>query len=163
MIDLINLKELAKDITVLYVEDNDIARKKTHELLSKVFEKVDTAPNGQEGLSLYMKHKYDLVISDIVMAKLNGLEMVTSIKQVHKAQRIIFLSSYSDISFLTQAIELGIDGFIFKPIEHEKFFDVIHKLLIQVKYTRENRQYKINLEDLVSQRTKQLEDKILFY
>jgi len=159
MKDLNNLKEIAHNISVLYVEDNDLARRKTSELLKKIFKDVQTASNGEEGLSLYMKQKFDLVISDIVMAKLNGIEMVTSIKQVHKSQRIVFLSSYSDISFLTQAIELGIDGFLFKPLEHEKFFDLLHKLLIQIKHTRENRQYKINLEDLVNQRTKQLEEK----
>jgi len=154
-----NIKEIAKNISVLYVEDNDLARKKTSELLKRIFDDVQTASNGEEGLSLYMKQKFDLVISDIVMAKLNGIEMVTSIKQVHKSQRIIFLSSYSDITFLTQAIELGVDGFLFKPLEHDKFFDLLHKLLIQIKHTRENRQYKINLEDLVNQRTRQLEEK----
>ena len=159
MRDLTKLKELAKDITVLYVEDNEMARQKTSTLLKKIFKHVSTASNGQEGLSLYMKNKFNLVISDIVMPKLNGLEMINSIKQVYKSQRVIFLSSYSDINYLTQAIELGVDGFVFKPLEHDKFFDVINKLLMQIKQTRENRQYKVGLEDLVSQRTMQLEEK----
>jgi len=159
MNDLTNLQELAKGISVLYVEDNDIARKKTSNLLKKIFKNVSTASNGQEGLSLYMKSKFNLVISDIVMPKLNGLEMINAIKQVHKSQRVIFLSSYSDITYLTQAIELGVDGFVFKPLEYDKFFDVIHKLLIQIRHTSENKQYKAGLEDLVSQRTKQLEEK----
>lgn len=159
MQNLIELRDLAKGITVLYVEDNDIARKKTYNLFKKIFKEVHTASNGQDGLALYMKHKFDLVISDIVMAKLNGLEMVISIKQVYKSQRVIFLSSYADINFLTQAIELGVDGFIFKPIVHDKLFDVLYKILMQIKYTRENKQYKTNLEDLVKQRTKELEEK----
>ena len=159
MQNLIELRYLAKGITVLYVEDNDIARKKTYNLFKKIFKEVHTASNGQDGLALYMKHKFDLVISDIVMAKLNGLEMVISIKQVYKSQRVIFLSSYADINFLTQAIELGVDGFIFKPIVHDKLFDVLYKILMQIKYTRENKQYKTNLEDLVKQRTKELEEK----
>lgn len=159
MKDLDNLRELAQGITVLYVEDNDQARKKTFELLKKIFKDVQIASNGQEGLSLYMKHKYDLVISDIMMAKLNGIEMASSIKQVYKSQRIVFLSSYSEVDFLTQAIELGVDGFVFKPLEHDKFFNVLYKILIQIKHTRENKQYKSNLEDLVNQRTKQLEEK----
>lgn len=159
MKDLDNLRELAQGITVLYVEYNDQARKKTFELLKKIFKDVQIASNGQEGLSLYMKHKYDLVISDIMMAKLNGIEMASSIKQVYKSQRIVFLSSYSEVDFLTQAIELGVDGFVFKPLEHDKFFNVLYKILIQIKHTRENKQYKSNLEDLVNQRTKQLEEK----
>ena len=159
MQDLNKLRELANDITVLYVEDNDVARKKTYELFKRIFKEVYTASNGQDGLALYMKHKFDLVITDIVMAKLNGLEMIISIKQVYKSQRVIFLSSYSDINFLTQAIELGVDGFIFKPIDRDKLFDVLHKILMQIKYTRENKQYKTNLEDLVNQRTKQLKEK----
>jgi len=159
MNDLSHIKELAKNISVLYVEDNELAQRKTAELLRRVFPTVSTASNGEEGLALYMKEKFDLVISDIVMAKLNGLEMATAMKQVHKSQRIIFLSSYSDINFLTQAIELGIDGFVFKPLEHDKFFNVIHKLLIQIQDTRENKQYKTKLEVLVKQRTQQLEEK----
>lgn len=159
MNDIHTLKELAKGITVLYVEDNEIARKKTSDLFKRIFKEVHTASNGQEGLALYMKHKFDLVISDIVMAKLNGLEMIISIKQVYKSQRVIFLSSYADINFLTQAIELGVDGFVFKPIERDKLFDVIHKILLQIQDTQENKQYKTNLEDLVKQRTKELEEK----
>ena len=148
MKDLENLKQLAVNIRVLYVEDNDLARKKTYELLTKIFPVVETATNGQDGLALYMKAKYDLVISDIVMSKLNGLEMITSIKKVHKSQRVIFLSSYSDISFLTQAIELGIDGFVFKPIDTDKFYLILEKTLKHIKNIKENIEYKKKFKKL---------------
>ena len=56
MIDLNKLNYLAQDIRVLYVEDNEVARKKTHKVLSRIFNNIDIAKNGREGLTLFIKN-----------------------------------------------------------------------------------------------------------
>lgn len=151
------LQKMADGICVLYVEDNDILREKMTKILKMFFTDIDTAINGINGLEMYMKKKYDLIISDIVMPELNGIELVKSIKNVSKSQRIIFLSAYTEIKYLIEAIELGVDGFVFKPIEYEKLYIILLKVLKQIKQTRENLSYKTDLEKLVQERTKELE------
>ncbi|MFA9374070.1 MAG: SpoIIE family protein phosphatase [Poseidonibacter sp.] len=151
-----NIKNLAKGISVLYVEDNDVAREKTTKLLKRIFTNVDVATSGKEGLLLYLEKKQDLIISDIIMNNLNGLEMTKAIKDVSKEQRVIFLSAYTEQRYLSQAIELGADGFVFKPIDTDKFYFILEKTLKQIKSTKENIQYKQNLEKLVEERSADL-------
>jgi len=151
------LKKISKGISVLYVEDNDILREKMAKTFKMFFSDIDTAFNGKNALELYMNKKYDLVISDIVMPELNGIELVKAIKNVSKSQRIIFLSAYTEIKYLIEAIELGVDGFVFKPIEYEKLYMILLKVIKQIKQTMENLSYKTDLEKLVQERTKELE------
>lgn len=153
---ILNLKQLAKNISVLYVEDEHLARKKTAKLLDRVFDNVDIAKNGIEGLFLFMKSNHDLIISDIVMGNMDGLEMAKLIKNVESEQNIIFLSAYTDQKFLTKAIELGVDAFVFKPINTDKFYSTIEKSLKQIILKKENLEYKKSLEKLVEQRTADL-------
>ena len=151
------LKTISTGISVLYVEDNDILREKMLKMFKMFFTDIDAAINGKNGLELYMNKKYDLVISDIVMPELNGLELVKAIKNVSKSQRIIFLSAYTEIKYLIEAIELGVDGFVFKPIQYEKLYDILLKVVKQINQTKENLTYKNDLEILVQERTKELE------
>lgn len=151
------LKNRAADISVLYVEDNDLLRGKISKKLKLIFDDVDTANNGKNALNLYMHKEYDIVISDIVMPELNGIELIKSIKNVSKSQRVIFLSAYTEIKYLIEAIELRVDGFVFKPIEYEKLYEVLIKVIKLIKITRENSSYKTDLEKLVLKRTEELE------
>lgn len=156
MKNITGLKELSKNISVLYVEDNEVARKKTYKILSRIFENIDVAKNGKEGLLLYMKSKHDLILSDIIMNTMDGLEMARIIKSVKSDQSIIFLSAYTEQRFLTRAIELGVDGFVFKPIDTEKFYSIIKKAVNQILVIKENLEYKVNLEKLVEKRSSDL-------
>lgn len=156
MDDITEIKLLSKDIKVLYVEDNEIARTKTHKLLSRIFDDIEVAVNGKEGLFLYMKSKHDLIISDIIMNIMDGLEMARIIKTVEIEQSIIFLSAYTEQKFLTKAIELGVDGFVFKPLDVNKFYFTIKKTIKHILLKRENIEYKQNLEKLVEERSSDL-------
>lgn len=147
------LKVLAKNISVLYVEDEQAARKSTSKILSRIFDTVDIAKNGIEGLFLFMQSKHDLIISDIVMGNMDGLEMARLIKNVEEEQSIIFLSAYTDQKFLTKAIELGVDAFVFKPINTDMFYTTLDKTLKHIILKKENIAYKKSLEKLVEDRT----------
>ncbi len=150
------INKLAENVSVLYVEDNDIAREKTYKLLKRTFSNIDVAINGKEGLVLYLEKKHDLIISDIIMNNVNGLEMTKAIKNISQDQRVIFLSAYTEQKYLSQAIELGVDGFVFKPIDTDKFYFILEKTLKHIKSTRENIEYKENLEKLVEERSADL-------
>lgn len=94
-----------------------------------------TAENGQEGLELYKQHAPDIVVSDIKMPKMNGLEMIKEIKNLNKEQLILLLSAHSDSEYLFEAINLNVDGYILKPID----LDVVNDKVTQLTRILENK------------------------
>lgn len=128
------LLEYTKDLNVLYVEDDFELLKSTSELLSNYFLTIDKAVNGQEGLDKYLEYfqnnekYYDIVITDINMPNLDGIEMSKKIYAINPIQKIIITSAHNEVKFLSNAIEISIDGFITKPIDNLQLTRVIYKV-----------------------------------
>ena len=131
-----------KKLTVLYVEDEADVRGSTCRLLENYFARVDVAENGQLGLERYNmmldKKRYDLVISDVNMPHLNGLEMSRLIRNRYAEQVIILITAHNDTHFLLDAIKLGINAYILKPID----LDELSKVFFQSAKNIVN-QYKV--------------------
>jgi len=133
MIDTKMMIEYTKELTVLYVEDDLTLLENTLELFSNYFKSVDTAVNGQDGFEKYIAFEkensfyYDLVIADINMPKLNGLDMAQKIYAKNSMQAIIITTAHNENEYLVKAIELGVDGFITKPIESTALNKVLYK------------------------------------
>ena len=131
-----------KKLTVLYVEDEADVRGSTCRLLENYFARVDVAENGQLGLERYNmmldKKRYDLVISDVNMPHLNGLEMAGLIRNRYAEQVIILITAHNDTHFLLDAIKLGINAYILKPID----LDELSKVFFQSAKNIVN-QYKV--------------------
>ena len=127
------LLENSKQLTILYVEDDRELAATTQELFQLFFLQVDLAYDGIEGLALYRDfyedrgYYYDIVITDITMPDMDGLEMSKRILKTNAEQSIIIITAYNEMKYLNQAINLGIDGFITKPIENEKLYKVLNK------------------------------------
>ncbi|MBT6765274.1 MAG: response regulator [Prolixibacteraceae bacterium] len=113
------------NISVLFVDDNEIIRQLYKKFLAKHVENLFIAKDGHHGLELYEKHKPDLVITDMVMPVMNGLEMVKEIKKIAQDAKIIVMSAYSDKDSFIEAIHLGIDGYLMKPVEAKKLLSLI--------------------------------------
>jgi putative nucleotidyltransferase with HDIG domain len=150
---LTELRERAKDIKLLYVEDEQSLREIMHTYLSKFFPSLDVAKDGQEGLELFNKNKYDIIITDILMPKLSGLEMATLIKQENENQNIVIVSAYSDTKDFIESIKLGIDGYILKPIDFGQLNKMLFKLVEKIDIFKENIKYQNNLQELVEIKT----------
>jgi EAL domain-containing protein (putative c-di-GMP-specific phosphodiesterase class I)/DNA-binding NarL/FixJ family response regulator len=121
-----------KNITILYCEDEEDLRNITYDILSQYTKKVLVAQDGQKGLEIYKDYaeKIDLIITDINMPIMNGLDMIREIKKLNENIAIIVATAFSSSSYLLDAIELGIDKYILKPINIIKLFDTISKALI---------------------------------
>lgn len=134
MLDYVLLEEYAKDIKVLFVEDDEAIRKEVYDLLLNIFPNVDTAVDGEDGFKKYLsfheqkKCFYDLIISDIKMPKIDGVELSKKIYEVNKEQELIILSAYNDKEYLLKFINMGISQFITKPIEVDAFINVIYTI-----------------------------------
>ena len=129
-----SLKKLSKQLNVLYVEDDSSIRVNTHELFKQIFNKVDIAVDGVEGIESYKKYfldnncYYDIVITDILMPNMNGIDMSKAIHEINKNQKIVVISAHNEKEYLIDAINTNIDGFIQKPLELEQFIEVIRKI-----------------------------------
>ena len=137
------IKKQAKNLTVLYVEDENIVREATCELLLNYFEHIDVAVDGEDGLTRYndffkVNNKfYDLIITDINMSKMSGIDMTKEMLKLNSQQDIIIVSAYNDSERLQKLMELGISNFVSKPItsiELTKFLEkAIKSIYLKIK------------------------------
>ena len=127
MNDISNLK----NITVLYVEDEKELREVTSSILQSFTKNQYIATNGQEGYDLFLKHDsdIDLIISDINMPILNGLEMIKKIKDINKNVPIIVTTAFSNKEYLLEAIDIGVDKYVLKPVDVSKLLQAMSQSL----------------------------------
>lgn len=121
--------ELLKNYTILYAEDEKGIQEETNEILELLFKKVFLASNGLEAKELYKKHKPDLVISDIKMPKLNGLDFVKELRKDDEITPIAITTAFTDTELILLAIELNLLKYIIKPVTKEKLFEVFDKFI----------------------------------
>lgn len=122
------IKKLA-NFSVLYVEDEDGARNNIKEILEIFFKTIYLAKNGEEAYKLYMEKKPDLIITDIKMPKLNGIELIQKIRKTNSKIRVIVLSAHTDLDYMLQAVELHLVKYIVKPITEAKLYDALNAFL----------------------------------
>lgn len=113
------------NISVLFVDDNDTIRQLYRRILEKHVNHLYIAEDGSHGLELYQKHKPDLVITDMVMPVMNGLEMVKEIKKIAPDAKFVVMSAYSEKDSFVESIHLGVDGYLMKPVEAKKLLSLI--------------------------------------
>jgi len=126
-------------LTLLYVEDEKEAREELQEYLNISVDKLYVAKNGQEGLELFKEFTPDIVLTDIAMPKMNGIEMSKNIKQLNKFTPIIITTAFSDAGYMSEAIDIGIDSYILKPLNLQK---INEKLNQTAKYLVESIELK---------------------
>jgi len=150
------LQEAAKEMRVLYVEDDPLIRHEYIAFLSRFFVEIDSAENGQEGVDAAFAKRYDLIISDYQMPLLNGLEMIEIIKEKYPSQATLLVSAHKDNDILYRSVELGVDGYLFKPIERIQTIDVLYKIVAKIAMEKENLHYKEHLEELVVEKSREV-------
>lgn len=114
-----------KNIKILYIEDEEFIRKNGIEYLGFYSDFVYDAKDGIEGFSQYQNIKPDIIICDIMMPKLNGLELIKKIRSTDKSTKIIVATARVDTEFLLKAVELGLVKYIVKPITEKKLLDAL--------------------------------------
>ena len=128
MTELTDLKLL----TVLLVEDEYELRRETAAFLELYCGRVIPAANGREALALFATDRPDLVISDIRMPVMDGLELAVTLKKVSPQTPLIFCTAFTETSYLLKAIELGVAGFVRKPVDTDELLSVIRKAAVPV-------------------------------
>jgi len=114
-----------KKISLLYVEDDEDIRNELVEVLELEFENLYVGKDGQEGLDLYKEHRPDIVVSDISMPVMNGLDMCGHIRSINPDVPIIITTAFNEPSFLIKAIDIGVDKYVLKPIDLRKLEETL--------------------------------------
>jgi len=151
-----SLKEKTRGFSILYVEDETGLRNKATHFLNKIFENVETASNGAEALEKFLHDSYDIVLTDMLMPIMNGLELIENIRQHSEKQEVIVLSADTDSETLSKCIQLGVTGYLIKPIDFNQVLTVLDQSIDKLNAFRENEVYKTQLESLVHERTEKV-------
>ncbi|HIP36791.1 MAG TPA: response regulator transcription factor [Crocinitomix sp.] len=163
MISYDKVFDLTKNLTILYVEDDRILLEETSENFENMFLKVDTAIDGEEGFKKYLKFfqtnskHYDIVITDINMPKINGIDLIKKIYNENENQSIIVISAHNESQYLLDLVNLGIEQFLIKPHNYTTILDILYKtankilksskIIFNVKKNELNNDYYWDSED----------------
>ncbi len=132
--DMINqLHQYSKDLDVLFVEDDDELRNQMERMFGELFHDVDVADNGKTGLHQYKNRlqkagrPYDLVITDINMPEMDGIEMIHAIHETDPLQPVIVVSAHNESDYLMELLNIGINSFLIKPVRHQELINTLYK------------------------------------
>ncbi|GAX88229.1 two-component system, response regulator YesN [Lebetimonas natsushimae] len=141
-----------KQLNVLFVEDDELVRDAFTLLVENLFKNFYTAKDSYEALEIYKKHNIDLVITDIKMPKLSGLDLASIIKKENKEQIILVITAFSDMDYMKKAIDIGIDGYLTKPVFKESLFKTLKKFANIIIERKKSQEYLIILKNLIEEK-----------
>ncbi len=143
-------------IKLLYVEDESIIREQLGQLLGRIVKEVISASDGEEGLKAFLEYAPEMIVTDINMPRLNGLDMAKEIRKYDKNVPIIITTAHSESEFLLEAIEVGVSDFLLKPVDIDNLVKVIerksHDIILEKEVQKQQRRFEaiLNLqEDLI--------------
>ncbi len=141
-------KNICKDLTLLYVEDEEKIRNLLKSAIESEFKEVMTAGNGDEGFKKFKKFQPDIVVSDILMPVCDGLDMAKKIREFSKDVPIILFTAFSEKEKLLSAIDIGIDKYLIKPVDVDELLstveDIASKKLSVDNIIKLNNDYEFN-------------------
>jgi len=118
-------KELTSQLKILLCEDSELSIIKISRFLEQGSHNIFVASDGKAGLELFKRHRPQLIISDIGMPEMNGLEMCRAIKEIDPSVAIILISVDESIELLQEAISLGVSHYLVKPLKLNKLRECI--------------------------------------
>lgn len=108
---------ILKQLSLLYVEDDEHIREQLEQFFRRRVGRFHVAANGREGLEAYRAHKPDLVVSDILMPEMDGLQMAEHIRAINSDVPIILTTAFNETDYFLKAIRIGIDNYVLKPVD----------------------------------------------
>ena len=117
-----------KDKKILYIEDDEVVLKNISKLLQNYFAHIYTAFDGEEGFRKFLEHKVDLLVVDIELPKLNGINLIKKIRKHNSTIPIVVISAYTKTDYLLESVELKLDKYIVKPFTSRKLHELLGKL-----------------------------------
>ncbi len=127
--------EKIRDVSILLAEDESELREMLQEYLQLFFNRVYTAASGDEAYDIYKQKKPNIILTDISMPHLDGLEMIGKIRESDKETKIIVMSAHSEQEKLLLAIKLHLESYLIKPIKTDKLKTILLDIVSQIRAT----------------------------
>src|SRR6202167_4815995 len=143
---------------ILVVDDEETIREIVSSMLGGAHFQTRQAASGLEALKILESgDEFDLVLSDLMMAEMDGIALVERAKERYPDMPIVMVTAVHDISVALQALRNGAYDYLLKPFEREQLLATVSRALENRRLKIENRKYQLNLESLVEARTNQLQ------
>lgn len=123
-------------LTILCVDDEDVHRHILQRLVAQLADSVIVAADGEEGLAVFAEKRPDIVLTDLMMPRMNGLDMSRAIRNIDSHVPIILMTSSTSLTFLEEAIDVGISQFLPKPIVKEKLLKALQRCYCMIDMRR---------------------------
>ncbi|MFZ2969363.1 MAG: response regulator [Sulfuricurvum sp.] len=145
--DLIKLTEQTKKLTAMVIESEVVTNDFLTSTMTNFFSTVVSAHNSTEALQLYEKNISDIVFLEILLSEMDGIELSRRMRAINPSQIIIVISSTNDIQKISESIEVGVNGFIQKPLDGTKIQEMLHTIisLIAKRKKIETKTFSISL------------------
>jgi DNA-binding response OmpR family regulator len=117
-----------KDKTALYIEDEIEVLENISKVFENYFEKIYVVDNAERGYEILLKYKVDILLVDIELPKMNGIELIGKIREKNKNIQIILVSTYTKTHYFLECINYKVDAYIIKPFTFIKIQELLHKL-----------------------------------
>lgn len=156
--------EYLKSLDILYVEDEEAVRELIEKRLSRHFGKIYTAPNGEVGLYKFDTYRPRIVITDIRMPIMNGIEMLEGIKEKRSDVKVVVTTAHSDGDYMLRSIDIGVEKYILKPVNVDALIMAVSKIaltLFNEDIAKEHQRQKLQSE--VERSTKNMFEQILSF
>ena len=122
------MREILQHNTILYAEDDKAVQKPTVEYLRRYFKEVYVASDGREALTMYRQYSIDIVMLDIDMPYVDGLEVAKEIREENKEIPILIFTAFTEVDKLLKATELNLCKYLVKPVKPTEFKEVLFKI-----------------------------------
>jgi len=136
-----------KKTRILIAEDDDLNRKNLVELLSEKGYAVKAVCDGREAMEVFPYDKYDLVITDLKMPRVDGLQLLKFIKEINPKNIVVMMTGYSTVKSAVKAMKLGAFDYITKPLKKDLVGLVVERALSHAKLKEENIILQSHLEE----------------
>ncbi len=121
--------EKMSDFTILYIEDDREIRNHISEFLSRYCKELYSCESAESGLEIYKKYKPDILLIDINLPGMNGIDFAELIRQNDEKLRIIVITAYTDPKFMIKAVELELSKYLVKPVTSEDLYNALDKCI----------------------------------
>jgi len=123
---------------LLYVEDEDFTRKIAISYLKPYFANIYEAKDGEEALEIYESERIDIIMTDIEMPNMNGLEFCKRVRQKSKDVPIIITTAYTTTEYLLEAVSLNLIKYLVKPMDEDAMFEALNNCFQQLESQNPN-------------------------
>ncbi|MCK5853677.1 MAG: response regulator [Sulfurovaceae bacterium] len=137
--DLMKIVEETKKLRTMVLEDDPETNELMCTTLKNFFAEVHSAFDAESALELYEQHQPDIIFIDIILPGKSGLDIAKEIREINPKQMIVIVSASDDMGNISEAVKIGVNNFIRKPINTDKMIDVLKDIVSDIKKQKKNR------------------------